>query len=806
MLEIDGNWRILGANAAYARIAGRSEDELLGAGSLSFTHPDDMDRSREAMQSILDGRTDRVSLEKRYLRPDGQMVWVRSNLTRISSEGHSDRLLKVVEDISGAKDAEEALRRKSEEFFALADNIPSLAWMAYADGHIFWYNRRWYEYTGTSPESQEGWGWESVHDPEWLPAVVERWQRSLATGEPFEMIFPLKGADGSYRPFLTRVVPIRDEAGAIVRWFGTNVDVGEQVEAERQLREQRETLETLNRTGAALAAELDVDSIVQMVTDAGVDLTGADFGAFFYNVLDGQGEHYMLYALSGADRSAFEGFPMPRKTQIFAPTFDGAGTVRSDDITKDPRYGKNAPRKGMPEGHLPVCSYLAVPVTGRSGEVLGGLFFGHSEPARFTETHEKLMVGIAAQAAVAIDNARLYQAVQRANETLEQRVHERTAELETANEALRQAQKMEAIGQLTGGIAHDFNNMLTVIRGSADVLQRGGLDDAKAQRYLQAIADTSDRAARLTSQLLAFARRQALKPDVFEVGERVGAIGDMLRTILGGRINLEIETRCADCFVEADAAQFETALVNMAVNARDAMEGEGTLVIEVGSVETLASPAGSPVELGYASVKFTDSGHGIAAENLGRIFEPFFTTKETGKGTGLGLSQVYGFAKQSGGEIEVSSKPGLGTTFTLLLPRVAARRQVEGAASEPSPDARIDGCILVVEDNSEVGHFAEQALTDLGFETRRATTAAEALALLENGGKFDVVFSDIVMPGQSGIDFAHEVRKRWSDLPVILTTGYSDALAMQHEHSFPVLHKPYSLEALSAAITEALRR
>ncbi|HJR82983.1 MAG TPA: ATP-binding protein [Sphingomicrobium sp.] len=588
-----------------------------------------------------------------------------------------------------------------------------------------------------------------------------------------------------------------------VRFTGTVIDISQRVRAEAALREQSRILETLSRTGPALAGELDLQKVVQMVTDAGVELTGAKFGAFFYNVLDDAGESYLLFTLSGARPEQFN-FGMPRNTKVFGPTFAGEGAIRSDDITKDPRYGQNPPHKGMPKGHLPVRSYLAVPVVSRSGEVIGGLFFGHPVPGRFNEGHERLLTGIAAQAAIAIDNARLYQAVQRANDTLEHRVQERTAELETANEALRQAQKMEAIGQLTGGIAHDFNNMLTVIRGSADILQRGRIDEAKRERYIQAIADTADRAARLTSQLLAFARRQALKPEVFEVNERLRGIGDILRTVLGSRIKLRIENRCQGCFVETDAAQFETALVNMVVNARDAMDGEGTLLIAIGAADCLGSFKGPQADSGYVTVSVTDTGEGIPPDDLDRIFEPFFTTKETGKGTGLGLSQVYGFAKQSGGEIEVQSEPGSGTTFTMYLPRSKGehpRAQRKAAATAATV---AEGCVLVVEDNPQVGRFAEQVLADLGFDTRRASTAAEALTLLESGEHFDVMFSDIVMPGQSGIDLAREVRKRWPNLPVVLTTGYSDALMMHRDLDFPILHKPYSLEALSGVLAKAL--
>ncbi|MDX6749526.1 HWE histidine kinase domain-containing protein [Geminicoccaceae bacterium 1502E] len=295
----------------------------------------------------------------------------------------------------------------------LADAIPHLVWMADAEGSIFWFNRRWYEYTGTSPEEMVGWGWQSVHDPAELPRVLEEYRAGLARGARFEMLFPLRGADGKFRRFLTRVEPFLDEHDATVRWVGTNTDVTLQVEAERALREETRRLDTLNRVAGLLTAELDLEKLVQAVTDASVALAGAQFGAFFHNVEREGGEAYTLYTLSGASRDDFAGFPMPRNTPIFGPTFRGERVVRYDDVLADPDYGTMAPYFGLPSGHLPVRSYLAAPVVARCGEVLGGIFLAHGEPGQFTAEAERLIVGVAAQAAIAIDNARLFQEAKR---------------------------------------------------------------------------------------------------------------------------------------------------------------------------------------------------------------------------------------------------------------------------------------------------------------------------------------------------------------------------------------------------------
>jgi PAS domain S-box-containing protein len=373
-------------------------------------------------------------------------------------------------------------------------------------------------------------------------------------------------------------------------------------------------------------------------------------------------------------------------------------------------------------------------------------------------------------------------------------------------EALRQSQKMEAVGQLTGGVAHDFNNLLTVIRSSTDLLKRPDLSEDRRARYVKAISETVDRAAKLTGQLLAFARRQALSPEVFAACDSVRAISEMMGTLTGARVDIATQLPEDVCLINADPSQFDTALVNMAVNARDAMGGEGTLTIKVESVDHMpAVRQHARIDAPYVAVSITDTGMGIAPSDLEHIFEPFYTTKGVGQGTGLGLSQVFGFAKQSGGEVIVHSEVGHGSTFVLYLPRVADQARTATAIRQAEPLADGHGtCVLVVEDNVDVGIFATQTLEELGYVSVLATNAQQALAeLAQDPERFDVVFSDVVMPGMSGIELGHEIRRRYRDLPVVLTSGYSHVLAQNGTCGFELLHKPYSVEQLSRILRQA---
>jgi PAS domain S-box-containing protein len=373
-------------------------------------------------------------------------------------------------------------------------------------------------------------------------------------------------------------------------------------------------------------------------------------------------------------------------------------------------------------------------------------------------------------------------------------------ELEHSREALVQAQKMEAIGRLTGGVAHDFNNLLTVIRASADFLRRPNLSEEKRARYVEAIAETADRAATLTGQLLAFARRQPLQPEVFDVCARLWGLHRIIGSTIGSSVTIETDLPETEHVVEADPSQFDTAVLNMVINARDAMPRGGTIKIMARTVDGVPAVRGHAAASGaFIAVDIADDGTGMPPETLKKIFEPFFTTKPVDKGTGLGLSQVYGFAKQSRGEIDVESQLDVGTTFTLYLPSADGRPLTPASPIAALVDLATvpQRRVLLVEDNEGVGKFAAGLLRELGQTVTWVGDGQAALkTLAAEPDAFDLVFSDVVMPGISGLELAHLIQQRWPKLQVVLTSGYSHVIVEQGAGGFPLVRKPYSIDGL----------
>ncbi|MCK1620274.1 PAS domain S-box protein [Bradyrhizobium sp. 159] len=369
--------------------------------------------------------------------------------------------------------------------------------------------------------------------------------------------------------------------------------------------------------------------------------------------------------------------------------------------------------------------------------------------------------------------------------------------LEVMQKQLAESQKFDALGQLTGGVAHDFNNLLMIISGSLHMLKRGTDDEAKVQRAISAIETATKRGAALTNQLLTFARRQSVNPQAVDFAERIAAIREVLDAGVGSSVRLVFDISGEVWPIKTDVSELETALLNLVINARDAMPDGGTVTIGAHNV-VLHEP---PLAGNFVAIDVSDTGFGIPDDVLDKIFEPFFTTKPIGKGTGLGLSQVHGFAHQAGGTIKVASELGKGTTFTILLPRAddAPSREPAGASS-----FRGSGTVLLVEDNPDVASVSVGLLEQLGYSVRRVADAEAALLEIEKNG-VDFVFSDIVMPGKmDGLGLAQHLRQIRPGLPILLATGYSE-VAAGVRGDFPILRKPYEIHELSEAIAKLPR-
>ena len=648
------------------------------------------------------------------------------------------------------------------QFRDLADSMPQLAWMARADGWVFWFNKGWYEYTGASPAEMEGWGWQSVHDPGTLPKVLERWRRSIATGERFEMVFPLRGADGRFRSFLTRITPVRDAEGRVIRWFGTNTDITGQREVEDTLRRVNELLEEeiAERTAALGESESRFRLLVKGVVDYAIFMLDREGRVTNWNTGAERIKGYAASEIIGQHFSRFyteedraEGIPQRAlATAVRTGKFEAEGwRVRKDGT----RFWANV---------------LIDAIRDDAGELIG-----------FAKVTRDM------------------------------------TERRAVEERLRQAQKMEAIGQLTGGVAHDFNNLLTVIFGNLETLQRRlpEKDDDDLRRLVEGAIRGATRAAQLTHRLLAFSRRQPLEPKPVNLNRLVAAASELLQRTLGERVAVETVLGAGLWWVQVDPSQLESALLNLAVNARDAMPEGGKLTIETANTYLDEAYAAGQDDLApgqYVLLAVSDTGTGMSKEIIVRAFEPFFTTKAPGEGTGLGLSQVYGFIKQSGGHVKIYSEPGEGTTVKLYLPRLAtAPGQGESAEIGPvAPMARRGETILVVEDDDDVRAHSVDILRELGYRVIAAPDGPSALRILESEPEIRLIFTDIGLPGGlNGRHLAEEARRRYPALRVLYTTAYArNAILHQGrlEPGVDVVLKPFTYAALAAKIREVLDR
>ena len=646
------------------------------------------------------------------------------------------------------------------------------------------------------------------------PGILAR----LRAGERIEHYETVRmHKDGTLIDISLTVSPIRGPDGRVIgaSKIARNITERKRNEARlqaalRDAQEAHEETDTINRLGQMLSAGLDQHRLVQAVTDAATELTGARFGSFFYNVLDEHGASYMLYTLSGVPAEAFTHFPMPRATDLFGPTFRGEGVIRIDDVKLDPRYGHNSPYFGMPEGHLPVVSYLAVPVVSRSGEVLGGLFFGHPGPGVFTDRHERIVSGLAAQTAVAMDNARLYEAAQRGREEAERAALENERLYRETQEANRLKDEFLAM------LSHELRTPLTAILGWAHMLRTGQFDESNiASAY-----ETIERNARAQAQLI---------DDLLDVSR-----------IITGKLRLDMRAVNPNNFIEA------------AIEAvRPGAESKGVRIQKV--MDTgVSSVAGDPVRLQQVvwnllsnAVKFTprggliqlrlsrvnshieiaviDTGQGINPEFLPHVFDRFRQadqriTRSHG-GLGLGLSIVRHLIELHGGTVRAESGgEGRGSTFTVTLPvapvYMESEERVHPAARDTLPNYecpdRLDGLrVLVVDDERDTLEMLRIGLIKCGAEVTTAGSAAEALEAVSSSAP-DVLISDIGMPEMDGYEMIRRIRtlpaEQGGRVPAVALTAYARTEDRLHAlRSGYQMHVPKPVElAELVAVTASL--
>ena len=534
----------------------------------------------------------------------------------------------------------------------------------------------------------------------------------------------------------------------------------------------------------AVWAHCDAREVAESVTEVLADMLGLDF-AYFWLRLPGDAPAIEVARAPAVE--AGEATPLLRRALadwLGKPAPATAATVPNP-------FGK---------GRLRVAF---APV---GGDELALLAVGSRQPG-FPTAAQRLLIGVcASQAAIAIGRWRTEQELYRLNETLEQRV---TAEIKArlaAEEAFRQAQKMEAIGELTGGVAHDFNNILTAIFGSLEMVLASEEPDERTRRMVTTALRSAGRGARLTQQLLAFSRRQVLQPKFVNLNELLSEMRVLIQRAVGEAIDISL-TLAADlpsCLI--DPAQFETAVLNLVINARDAMPGGGTLRIATRQAKVGAG-CGGLASGDYVLLSVTDSGTGMTQEVQSRAFEPFFTTKEVGKGSGLGLSMVYGFAKQSAGTVQFDSAWHRGTSVVLYLPALAEAAEHAEHERDSVVVRSGTGTILLVEDNEEVRSATAQVLEMLGYQVITAAHGRAALDIVRRRRFIDLLLTDLVMPrGMSGIELARAVRQLSADLPVLLMSGYSPAgLELNGELHYGFIAKPFRPAELGKAINDLLR-
>ena len=709
-------------------------------------HPHDVARLRAEAAASV---ANGVPLETTYrvVLPGGDVRWVRSvNESAPVAAGQALRMVGVFEDVTDRVFAEQALRNSESQFRALAQSVPHHVWTASRVGQMEWFNDRAYAYCGAPDGTLVGAEWARMVHPDDLPESKRLWESASACGAVFEAEVRLKRADGVYRWHVARGAAVRGSDGEIVRWVGTTTDIEDQHKA-------REALASLNQT-----------------LEARVEQQARERDRAWQNSRDLQ----VIIGSDGIIRAANEAW-----TTILG--------WHSDDVVGHHHLEFSHPdvRQADSTALATVDAGVRRVYESRSLHKDGGFRW-----VSWTSTPEDSLVYASGRHITAEKLA--------------------AADLQAAQDQLRQSQKMEAVGQLTGGVAHDFNNLLQVISANLQLMGRHAAGNEKIEQRLASAEDAVRRGAKLAAQLLAFSRRQALEPKVVNVGRFVLGMEDMVRRAIGEAIEIETVVATEPWNALIDPTQIENAVLNLAINGRDAMKGNGKLTLTVTNVSLDAAYARGHADVvpgDYVKLAVRDTGTGMTAEVMAQVFEPFFSTKPVGSGTGLGLSMVYGFIKQSGGHVEVQSRLGVGTTMALYLPRTEHSEEV---IVTPDTGPLVGGTetILVAEDDEGVRATVVELLGELGYRVLKAKDAAGALTVIESGVAVDLLFTDVVMPGTlKSLELARIARQRLPGIAVLFTSGYTQNVITygdRVEEGVELLPKPYTRAALARRVRHVL--
>ncbi len=742
---------------------------------LATFHPADRLLFRQVASAALEAGTS-LEGEYRILGAAGDTRWIEVRGRMFCDESMRRSLAGVVLDVTERKRAEAFVRDQEERYRAITNAIDQMIWSTRADGFHDYYNQRWYDYTGVSAGSIDGASWHDLFHPDDREHAWAVWRECLSTGAPYRVEYRLRHHSGQFRWVLVRAQPMRDGKGAITRWYGTCTDVDDLKRSDGRIRELEERYR--------LAAKATSDAIWEWDLKTGTLTWNEALSELFGHAVPDAHSDWWSAHIHPDDRARVE-------ASIRAAA-DGQATRWAEDYRfrrADGTYAEVFDR-----------GFVARDAAGQALRMIGAM--QDLTDRRHAETQ-----------------------LRRLNETLEDRVSERTTELAASNRqlvaqieerervagTLRQMQRLEAVGQLTSGVAHDFNNLLTVIIGNLSFIQRGVVGtpmEAKLLRRLGFMENAAERGAKLTSQLLAFSRRQRLEPKPTDLNTSVGNLRDLLQSTMGGTVH--IETRLCDELWTAlvDPTQIELVILNLAINARDALDvGSGGVTVETSNVTLREAPRRpeEPEPGAYVAVAVHDRGCGMSEEVRAKAFEPFFTTKEVGKGTGLGLSQVLGFAKQSGGGVRIDSVLGQGTTVWVFLPRAEREAPLEHLEAGYDRDAVkfADITVLLVDDDADVREVTAAMLRESGYAVLEAGSGGAGLEALDRQ-PIDLLLVDFAMPGMNGWEVAREAQVRRPGLPVLFVTGYADTDAIRLVGEDRIIAKPFQFERLLQTIDQVL--